>query len=48
MMIFRPAGLMPEKRCQLEMVTHVEPEEAARLEEPVVAAEVDPGHANEG
>ncbi len=48
MMIFRPAGLLPEERRRLEMATHAEPEEVADLEKPVIASEVDPGHANEG
>lgn len=49
MMIFRPAGLLPEPRRKQEMRSHrAEPDEIARLEEPVVASEVDPGHANEG
>ncbi len=48
MTIFRPAGLMPEARRKLEMQGHAEPEELARLEEPVIAEEVDPSHANEG
>ncbi len=48
MMIFRPAGLMPEPRRKLEMRAHAEPEELARLQEPVVAAEVDPAHRHEG
>jgi hypothetical protein len=30
------------------MRSHAEPEEIARLEEPVVASEVDPAHQNEG
>ncbi len=49
MMIFRPAGLLPEPRRKMEMRSHTaEPEELARLEEPVVASEVDPQHRNEG
>lgn len=50
MMIFRPAGLLPEPRRKMEMRSHAggTPDEVARLEEPVVAAEVDPRHANEG
>lgn len=49
MMIFRPEGLMPEPRRKMEMHSHTpDPDEMARLEEPVVAAEVDPTHANEG
>ncbi len=48
MMIFRPEGLMPEARRRMEIRAHAEPEELARLEEPVVAAEVDPEHRNEG
>lgn len=49
MMIFRPEGLMPEPRRKMEMHSHTpEPDELARLEEPVVASEVDPTHANEG
>jgi hypothetical protein len=48
MMIFRPAGLLPEPRRRLELQSHAEPEEIARLEEPVIAAEIDPIHANEG
>jgi branched-chain amino acid transport system permease protein len=49
MMIFRPAGLLPEPRRKREMRAHrAEPEEFSRLEEPVVAAEVDPAHRNEG
>lgn len=49
MMIFRPEGLMPEPRRKMEMHSHTpDPDEMARLEEPVVASEVDPTHANEG
>lgn len=49
MMIFRPAGLLPEPRRKQEMRAHrAEPEEIARLEEPVIASEVDPAHRNEG
>ncbi len=49
MMIFRPEGLLPEARRKMEMRSHAaEPEELARLEEPVVASEVDPAHSNEG
>ena len=49
MMIFRPEGLLPEARRKMEMRSHAaEPEELARLEEPVVASEVDPTHRNEG
>ncbi len=48
MMIFRPEGLMPEARRRMEIRAHAEPEELARLEEPVVAAEIDPEHRNEG
>ena len=49
MMIFRPAGLLPDKRRKMEMRARTaEPEEVARLTEPVVAAEADPKHTNEG
>jgi len=49
MMIFRPEGLLPEPRRKMEMHSHTpDPDEMARLEEPVVASEVDPTHANEG
>jgi branched-chain amino acid transport system permease protein len=49
MMIFRPAGLLPEPRRKQELRAHrAEPEEIARLEEPVIASEVDPAHRNEG
>ncbi|MEP7292993.1 MAG: branched-chain amino acid ABC transporter permease [Chloroflexota bacterium] len=48
MMIFRPAGLLPEPRRKMEMRAHAEPEELARLEEPVIASEVDSRHTNEG
>jgi branched-chain amino acid transport system permease protein len=48
MTLFRPAGLLPEARRKMELRSHAQPEEIARLEEPVVAAEVDPSHANEG
>jgi branched-chain amino acid transport system permease protein len=48
MMIFRPEGLLPEARRKQEMRSHAEPEEIARLDEPIVAAEVDPSHRNEG
>ncbi|MFN8560980.1 MAG: hypothetical protein U0703_05005 [Anaerolineae bacterium] len=48
MTIFRPAGLLPEARRKMEMSGHAQPEEMARLDEPVVAAEVDPRHSHEG
>jgi branched-chain amino acid transport system permease protein len=52
MMIFRPAGLLPEPRRKMELRSHKNagpaPEELARLEEPVVASEADPRHTNEG
>src|SRR5690606_4721977 len=48
MMVFRPEGLMPEARRRMEMHSRAEPEEVARLEEPVITAEVDPARGNEG
>jgi hypothetical protein len=40
---------MPEPRRKMEMHTHPsEPDEMARLEEPAIAAEIDPTHSNEG
>ncbi|HVU15140.1 MAG TPA: hypothetical protein VHD90_27895 [Phototrophicaceae bacterium] len=49
MTIFRPAGLLPEPRRKMEMRGRApEPDELARLEEPAIAAEIDPKHANEG
>jgi branched-chain amino acid transport system permease protein len=48
MTIFRPAGLMPEARRKMEMSGHIQPEEFARMDEPVIASEVDPRHGHEG